>query len=40
MYNLTSLLIGIDCPSLDFKAEKISILEPKKENLWGFKIVL
>ena len=40
IYNMTALLIGLDCPSLNFENEKIDIFESKKEKLWNFKINL
>ena len=38
MYNVTSLLIGIDCPSINFNTKKVPILSSKDENQWSFNV--
>ncbi len=40
IYNMTAMLISINNPSFSFEPEKLNYLEPKKENLWSFKILL
>lgn len=39
IYNVTALLIGINCPSLDFSPCKISQIEGKQSQRWDFRIV-
>lgn len=34
------MLIGIDCPTVNFFPKKLDSLESKQENDWQFKIVL
>ena len=38
MYNVTALLIGIDCPSVQFKTLKVPNLEPKENNSWSYNV--
>lgn len=38
MYNVTALLIGIDCPSVDFNTNKLNLMGPKDTNSWSFNV--